>query len=124
MADGDQAGNDYVNRANNHLVPGENLADRAQALTHADIEHEFWNNGYSDFMLNMVLPQTRNQIEAQAAGNDAKKTKGLINAAIKQAGGKPAFANALMQEVRQRGAASIPQTIRDIIARVVQLAGG
>lgn len=124
MADGDQAGNDYVNRANNHLATGENLADRAQALTHADIEHEFWNNGYSDFMLNMVLPQTRHQIHAQAAGDDAKKTKGLINAAIKQAGGKPAFAQALIQEVRLRGAATIPQTIRDIVAHVVQLAGG
>jgi len=48
----------------------------------------------------------------------------LIKAAIKQAGGKPAFAQALVNEVRQRGVGSIPQTIRDIIARVVQLAGG
>jgi putative ATP-dependent endonuclease of OLD family len=89
MADGDPAGNVYVNRADNHLATGESFADRARALTHADIEHKFWHNGYSDFMLNMVLPQTRNQIDAQAAGDDVKKTEGLINAAIKQAGGKP-----------------------------------
>jgi putative ATP-dependent endonuclease of OLD family len=124
MADGDPAGNDYVNRANNHLATGESPADRARALTHADIEHEFWHNGYSDFMLNLVLTQTRNQIDAQAAGDDAKKTKGLINAAIKQAGGKPAFSQALVAEVRQRGVGAIPQTIQDIITRIVQLAGG
>jgi len=48
----------------------------------------------------------------------------LIKAAIKQAGGKPAFAQLLVTEVRQRGVSAIPQTIRDIISRVVQLAGG
>jgi len=47
----------------------------------------------------------------------------LIKAAIKQSGGKPAFAQVLVNEVQQRGAGSIPQTIRDIITRVVQLAG-
>lgn len=124
MADGDDAGNDYVSRAKKHLATGESIADRARALTHADIEHEFWHNGYSDFMLKMVLPQTRNQIETQAAGDDTRKIKELVKAAIKQAGGKPAFAQALAAEVRQRGAYSIPQSIRDIITRVVQLAGG
>lgn len=123
MADGDPAGSDYVNRVKNHLATGESLVDRARALTHADIEHEFWHNGYCDFMLNMVLPQTRCQIDKQAAGDDAKKTKALINAAIKQAGGKPAFAQALAAEVRRRGVGAIPQTIKDIIARIVQLAG-
>jgi len=48
----------------------------------------------------------------------------LIKAAIKQSGGKPAFAQALVNEALQRGLGSIPQTIRDIITRVVQLAGG
>ncbi|WP_373500496.1 ATP-dependent endonuclease [Desulfococcus sp.] len=167
MADGDHAGNDYVNRANNHLGTGESLADRARALAHTDIEHEFWHNGYSDFMLSIVDPQTLNQITTQTANSvnkaktliekavklvgynddavqtlvgdvmaiippqtnnqaysDVEKTKALIKSAIKQAGGKPAFAQALATEVRQRGANSIPQTIRDIIARVVQLAGG
>lgn len=124
MADGDQAGNDYVNRAKNHLDKGENLADRARALTHADIEHEFWHNGYDIFIKNMVKDRRKSQIETEAAGDDVKKTKLLIKAAIKQAGGKPAFAQALVNEVRQRGVGSIPQTIRDIITRVVQLAGG
>lgn len=124
MADGDHAGNDYVNRANNHLGTGESLADRARALTHADIEHEFWRNGYDGFIEGMVTNTRKGQITTEAAGDDVKKTKLLIKAAIKQSGGKPAFAQTLVNEVRQRGIGSIPQTIQDIITRVVQLAGG
>lgn len=124
MADGDSAGNDYVNRAKNHLAAGENISDRARTLTRADIEHEFWHNGYDDFIENMVTNTRKDQIAIEAAGDDVKKTKLLIKAAIKQSGGKPAFAQVLVNEVRQRGVGSIPQTIRNIIARVVQLAGG
>lgn len=123
MADGDPAGNDYVNRANNHLAAGERLADRARTLTHADIEHEFWHNGYDGFIENMVTDARKGQITTEAAGDNNKKTKLLIKAAIKHAGGKPAFAQTLANEVRQRGVGSIPQTIQDIIVRVVQLAG-
>jgi putative ATP-dependent endonuclease of OLD family len=124
MADGDDAGNDYVNRANNHLATGENLTDRARTLIHADIEHEFWHNGYQRFIENMVSGIRKSQIATEAAGDSGKETKLLIKAAIKQAGGKPAFAQLLVTEVRQRGVSAIPQTIRDIISRVVQLAGG
>lgn len=124
MADGDRAGQDYVNRANNHLAAGENLADRAKALAHPDIEHEFWHGGFEDFISGMIPEPRRNQIEADAVGDELKKTKNLIKAAIKSAGGKPAFAQSLVSEVQNRGEVSIPQTIRDVITRVVQLAGG
>jgi putative ATP-dependent endonuclease of OLD family len=124
MADGDQAGNDYVTRANKHLENGENLDDRARKLTHADIEHEFWHTGYNDFIENMLPSACKNQIATETADDEARKTKLLIKAAIKETGGKPAFAQALAKEVRQRGAGAIPQTILDIIARVVQLSGG
>lgn len=124
MADGDPAGSDYVNRASNHLATGESLADRARALTHPGIEHEFWCNGFDSFIENMVTNTRKVQIATEAAGDDVKKTKLMIKAAIKQTGGKPAFAQSLMNEVRQCGVGSIPQTIRDIITRVVQLAGG
>lgn len=124
VADGDSAGRDYVRRANNHLAPGESIPNRARALTHADIEHEFWHDGYDDFIKNLVTNNRKNQIATEAAGDLVEETKLLINAAIKQAGGKPAFAQALANEVRQRGTHTIPQTIQDIITRVVQLAKG
>lgn len=123
MTDGDKEGRGYIKRAKKYLENGEAISDRSATLVCADIEHEFWHNGYSDFMLNMVLPQTRTQIDTQAVGDDAKKVKGLVDAAINQAGGKPAFAQALVTEVRNRGKDSIPQSIRDIITRVVQLSG-
>ena len=124
MADGDTAGTDYVNRANNHLIEGENLADRARTLTYPGIEHEFWYNGYSSFIEGKVTEKRKYEINKEAAGDEAKTIKLLIKAAIYQSGGKPAFAEALIQEVRQRGTSTIPKTIQDIIARVVQLAGG
>ncbi|MDH4027202.1 MAG: DUF2813 domain-containing protein [Nitrospirota bacterium] len=123
MADGDAAGNDYVTRVNKHLPNGEKLTDRACKLAQLDIEHEFWHNGYDDFMRNMVIPKRKKEIKTDAAGDVIKETKFLIKAAIKQAGGKPAFAQALVTEIKKRGASTIPQTIRDIITRVVQLAG-
>ncbi len=124
MADGDTAGNDYVNRTAKHIAQGESPTDRARSLTHADIEHEFWHAGYDGFIENMVTTTRKNQIENDAAGNEQRKTKLLIKAAITQAGGKPAFAQSLVSEVSQRGIDSIPQTIREIITYVVQLAGG
>jgi putative ATP-dependent endonuclease of OLD family len=124
MIDGDAEGKKYINRVNAHLDTGEAIIDRAMPLTNNDIEHEFWHNGFDAFILNMVLPQTQNQISMQTDGNDVEKTKRMIGAAINQAGSKPAFAQALANEVRQRGASSIPQSIQGIINRVVQLAGG
>jgi len=123
MADGDNAGNDYINRAQKHLENGESLADRAQKLDHADIEHEFWHNGYEDFIENLITDKRKKEIESKAAGDDIEKTKLLIKAAINKVGGKPAFAQALAAEVQQRGKESIPKAIKDIITRVVELSG-
>lgn len=122
MADGDHAGNDYVSRAGKYIEAGERLGDRARSLSQNDIEHEFWYNGYQDFIENMVSSTRKHQINTEAAGDNDKKTKLLIKAAIKQSGGKPAFAQSLINEVYNRGAGTIPQTIHDIIQRVVQLA--
>lgn len=124
MADGDDAGNDYVNRARNHLITGDNLLNRARTLHHADIEHEFWHNGYHDFIENIVPNANIVSIRSDSAGDTELEVKRLIKAAIKHCGGKPAFAQTLVQEVRRRGALTVPQTIRDIISHIVHLAGG
>lgn len=124
MADGDPAGDDYVTRASKYLGKLEKLADRACKLAQSDIEHEFWHNGYNDFIGGMLTPKRKANINKEAAGDVVEETKRLIKAAIEQAGGKPAFAQALVAEVQKRGAGTIPQTIKKIIARVVWLAGG
>jgi putative ATP-dependent endonuclease of OLD family len=123
MADGDSAGSDYINRVLNYLENGESLTDRAIGLIHADIEHEFWHNGYDDFITNLVTESRRRQIEKEAAGDVRKKIQLLIKAAIKKVKGKPAFARALAAEVNKRGKGAVPQRIKDIISRVVELSG-
>jgi len=124
IADGDSTGDDYINRARNYLERGENLVNRAQKLSRPDIEHEFWHNGYDDFITNMVTTSRQKEIKNRVPGDTVKKTKLLIEAAIKQAGGKPAFAQALATEIRGRGTTTIPPTIQGIIDRVIQLVGG
>lgn len=124
IADNDSSGKDYVNRAKQYLENGEILADRAQTLHHCDIEHEFWHSGYDNFMTNMISTQNQKEIDAQANGDADKKITLTIKKAVNEAGGKPAFARTLAIEVHQRGAATIPQTIQDIIKRVIQLTGG
>jgi putative ATP-dependent endonuclease of OLD family len=123
MADGDPAGIDYTNRANNYLESGELLSDRAVNLPSVDIEHEFWNNGFDNFIKNMVSHSRQTRISTEAAGDSVKETKLLIKAAIKAAGGKPAFARSLIGEVNSRGSASIPTVIQNIFARITQLVG-
>ncbi|NTU50077.1 MAG: DUF2813 domain-containing protein [Desulfobulbaceae bacterium] len=124
MADGDPAGNDYVSRANNYIENGQNLSDYARTLAYPDIEHEFWYNGYDDFMINIVPVRRKEEINTEFAGDADKKTKLLIKAAINHAGGKPAFAQGLATEIRKRGIDTIPHTIQDIINRVVELTKG
>jgi len=124
MADGDAEGIGYANRANNYLELGESLSDRSINLSSADIEHEFWNNGFDAFIKNMVTNRSQTNIRNRAAGDAAEETKLLIKAAIKAVGGKPAFARTLVAEVEARGPASVPHVIKNVFARVAQLTGG
>ncbi|NET62037.1 MAG: DUF2813 domain-containing protein [Symploca sp. SIO2E6] len=124
MADGDQSDTSYVDRARNHLENGELIENRARTLSQSDIEHEFWHNGYNDFIENIVPHTRKAHIQTEAAGDASKETKQMIRAAIKEKGGKPAFAQALISEVQQRGVNTIPQVIQEVITRVVQLAQG
>ena len=62
MADGDQEGKEYVNRASKYLESGETIDDRARALAHVDIEHEFYHNGYDSFVEDLVPDRRKRQI--------------------------------------------------------------
>lgn len=123
MADGDREGQRYARRAQAYLEEGEVLGDRTANLVNKDIEHEFWHGGYSDFFWNLIEHQTREQILEQVGGDEAQKAQRGIDAAIRLVGGKPVLAYELAAEVKKRGIETIPQSIKSIIARVVQLAG-
>lgn len=123
VADGDNEGTKYINASIECLDSIEQQDNRMMQLPCQDLEHEFYNNGYEEFIKNMVTNNRQTQIESEAAGDSIKKTKLLIKAAINKVGGKPAFAQKLVDEVERRSIDSIPQIIQDIMTRVVQLAG-
>ena len=122
MADGDDAGKDCTRRAAKYLEEGEELEDRARNLVYLDIEHEFWHNGFDEFISDTIPPAQKATIMSEANGDDMKKAELMIKAAVKRAGGKPAFAQVLADGIQRRGKATIPDSIRAIIDRVVQLA--
>jgi len=124
LADGDAAGADYTNRAQKYLEPSEVLGDRAYNLAAVDLEHEFWYGGFDTFITNLVPTPVQANIKATAAGNVPNEVKSLIKTAIITAGGKPAFAQELFAEIKRRGSGSVPPSIRGVLARVAQLAGG
>lgn len=119
LADGDDAGNDYIARARRQLEPDETVSDRMVQLSHRDIEHEFWHNGYDTFMKGLVPAPTIAEISTITDNNE--QIKRYIKAAIKAAGGKPAFAQTLIAEIKQRGKATIPLTLQQVIERVAVL---
>ena len=119
MADGDSAGNKYVRRATQHIQAG--IAE-VQVLTYKNIEFEFWHNGFKDFIENSVPPKRKAKINLENISNQIEETASLIKAAIRNKGGKPAFAQVLADEIRRRGENAIPQSLQDIITRVIQLA--
>lgn len=124
MADGDSTGQKYVKDAEKHLVTGENLSDRARTLTKNSIEHEFWHNGYKGFIKDMATDARKQQIAKESGTDSEEEIKQLIKAAIHRAGGKAAFAQDLVQEVKKRRKNAIPQSIKDIITHVVKLSEG
>jgi len=124
MADGDAAGQEYVDRASKYLELNEKLSDRTKKLQHPDIEHEFWQGGFETFIADMLSSKQKEKTTVEANGDIEKKVDIMIRRATKKAGGKPAFSQEIAGEVQKRGKAAIPQPLQDIINRVVQLAGG
>ncbi|MDW7670358.1 MAG: DUF2813 domain-containing protein [Bacillota bacterium] len=123
MADGDAEGQSYVDRASQYCTNGEQPSVRTKLLNSIDIEHEFWNNGFDDFIRSKLTETQINRIKLNHNDPD-EEIKQLIKSAIKKVGGKPAFAQEIMQEVENKGVASIPQVLKDVVNNVVQMAGG
>lgn len=124
IADGDPDGQGYVKRVEKYLGTGEILSDRARNLPSVDIEHEFWNNGFDDFIDGLIPASAKQQIETESSSDYTKKTKLSIRSAIRNVGGKPAFAQKLYEEITRRGIESIPVTISEMIEHVAHLSGG
>ena len=123
VADGDRAGTNYINQAKSCLAVSETENDRMMQLSSKDIEHEFWNAGYEDVYKNPIQPPYLLQLQTQYSSNLQEFADAVIKKAIDERK-KPKLAMDLVVEIRRRGVLTLPQTIQDVIARVVNLSGG
>lgn len=122
VADTDEkgTGTKYIQMANKYLLHEETLAQRTKQWA-ADIEEEFWNNGFDHFIDSLVEEPGRSQFLRGIGDDVQKKKKALIKGAAKQLT-KPTLAEKLVEEIQRRGDSSIPASIRSVIDRVVELA--
>jgi hypothetical protein len=123
MADGDEEGKKYTSKAVDYFkMTDDEIKIRIHKLSYNDIEHEFWYNNFRDFIIDNVPKQQKYNFINALQSNDVSIVKQIIKAACHNAGGKPAFAKILADEVNRRGKDSIPQTINNIITQIVKLA--
>ena len=116
VADGDNAGQGYVERANHHLRHGETLAQRAVAWSADDIEHVFWNSGFNDVIESTLSSNQLRQAHDEANGDQSAEIEKKIHFAQKN--GKPALAMRLVNEIKQRGHVSVPTEVKQIMSKV------
>ena len=122
--DMDGTGTRYIQRAKTYLCDGETLSQRTKQWT-ADIEEEFWNNGFDAFIDSLVVEPGRSQRLRNAGNDEQAKKRALIDGATsRKMGGKPALAEKLVAEIHRRGDSSIPVSVKAVIDRVVELAKG
>jgi len=123
VADGDRAGDGYINAAKHFLEPSELEAQRMHQFRCKDLEHFFWDSGFEDVYKKAIDPQELLDIEATHTVDPALLIEKVIKSAVNKRS-KPGLAMDLALELEKRGPADVPQEIKDIIKRVTQLIGG
>jgi putative ATP-dependent endonuclease of OLD family len=113
LTDGDGAGQKYANRVADMIREGDPLTNRLTVLPSLDIEHLFFDNGFSDIYL-----QAANYTEQDLARLSVNKV--IAKAVHKHS--KPGLGLAIASAVEVRGAESIPPLLKRLFARLVGLA--
>lgn len=122
VADGDKAGSDYI-KAATKCLEGQKLENHMFQLQTRDLEHELWMAGYDTVYKNAIAQDDLTVIETKFAPTSPDFIKAIIDKAISQRS-KPEITLEVVAEVERKGIDTIPQSIRDIIARVVYLTEG
>ncbi|WP_019613590.1 DUF2813 domain-containing protein [Psychromonas ossibalaenae] len=113
LTDGDAAGQKYAGRVEDMLSAKDFLANRLSILPAQDIEHLFFNGGFSDIYL-----EAANYTEKDLARLAVSK---IIDKAVHKYS-KPGLGLAIATAVEERGADSIPPLLKRLFARLVGLA--
>lgn len=123
VADGDNAGDKYSRAAENCLGPEELKEDHVFQFFHDNLELELWNSDLDNVFINAVPSDKLEGIKRISHVSSPNFPKRVIEEAIKIRT-KPRLACDIAAAIEQRGADAIPESIKDVITRVVQLAGG
>ena len=113
LTDGDQAGQKYAARVGAMLNKRDAIANRLTVLPAFDIEHLFFNNGFSDVYL-------------KAANYDEKdaqrlSTNKIISKAVHKHS-KPWLGLTIAEAVEEKGIDSIPPLLKRLFSRMIGLA--
>jgi putative ATP-dependent endonuclease of OLD family len=116
LADGDEAGHNYVMSARAYLK-GRPIEDRITMLEERDIEHCLFQHGYADLYRSLagvppLSPRGRRFRERPTA---------IIHRAI-HARSKPGLALAVLEAANRPGAPGVPGQLRSLIETTVRLA--
>ena len=114
LVDGDDAGQRYADQAWKLMGTrsSQNQIARITRLREKDIEHCFWNNGFADVI---------QKIAKSGAGSRSGSATATIKKAIDKSS-KPFLALSLIDAVAERGAESVPDTLREMINSCIKLA--
>jgi putative ATP-dependent endonuclease of OLD family len=112
LADGDEAGRQYVDAARHYIGPGEEH-DRVTFLPEHDIEHCFWHSGHAGTIMEVagLAPETTSGIKPGHAISKAVHRKS-----------KPFLALRLVESVAAQGPAGVPPPLARLIETCVELA--
>ncbi len=109
LADGDQAGRAYSRTAEQFCSPGQR-ASRITRLQEPDIEHCFWNHGFSRVIEEVVRSSKKSKVTPTW----------IIRKAVEKTS-KPFLALRLSEAAISRGPRSVPAVLRDAIERSIAL---
>ena len=116
LADGDEAGHNYVMSARAHLK-GRPIEDRITMLEEPDVEHCLFHHGYADVY--------RTLAGAPSPGGRGRRYRERPTAVIHRAihaRSKPALALAVLEAANRPDAPGVPGQFRSLIETVVRLA--
>jgi putative ATP-dependent endonuclease of OLD family len=112
LADGDEAGQHYVDAARGLMRRGEER-DRITCLPERDIEHCFWDNGHAD---------TIREVAGLAPGMARRLKPTQVIARAVQRRSKPFLALSLVESVARQGPGGVPAPLARLVETCVSLA--
>jgi putative ATP-dependent endonuclease of the OLD family len=115
LVDGDESGLAYTRDAEQHIKRTAK-AERITLLKHRDIERCLWHHGFAD------VYHLAAGLEGTAGKRGDKSPPGKVIAKAVRKHSKPYLALTVAEAAAERGPASVPETLREVIEKAIALA--